>query len=82
MIQKNILIFLFMMCWNFGVLSQNYPQLDALYAPKLTGASFVEKRYHESDLKMWKFVNLKINIPLKLPMNSLIQVNHTGPLAY
>jgi len=46
MIQKNILIFLFMMCWNFGVLSQNYPQLDALYAPKLTGASFVEKRYH------------------------------------
>jgi hypothetical protein len=36
------------MCWNFSVLSQNYHQSDSLYTPKLTGASFVEKKYYGS----------------------------------
>ncbi len=48
MTQKHILLFLFVMCWPFVVLSQNHSQLDSIYAAKLTGETFVEKKYQGS----------------------------------
>lgn len=48
MTQKNILILLFMVCWNLIGFSQNHSQLDSLYTPKLTGDTFVEKKYEGS----------------------------------
>jgi hypothetical protein len=48
------------MCWNFVVLSQNHSQLDSIYAAKLTGDIFVEKKCQGSPFVTPEWANSTI----------------------